>query len=385
SAVTGVPRTTLVALQPELAVTNTVGGQVMVGGVWSRTTTNCWQVAVLPLVSVAVQVTVFVPKGKLAGALLVTLASAQLSLATGAARITLVALQAELAATITVGGQVMVGGLWSRTTTCCWQEAVFPLVSLTVQVTTFVPAEKLTGALLLMLPTAQLSLVTGTPKATFVALQPELAAMTRFGGQVMVGGIWSRTTTNCRQVAVLPLLSTAVQVTEFVPGAKPAGAELVTVAIPQASAVTGVPRITLVALQPELAVTNTVGGQVMVGGVWSRTTTICEQEAEFPLASTTNQVTKFVPTAKLVGASLVTLATLQLSAVTGTPRATLVALQPELAAMITVAGQVIVGGIWSRTTTSCWQVAGLPLVSLTVQVTALVPTGKTAGASFVTL
>src|SRR6185369_13560385 len=150
----------------------------------------------LPLVSVAVQVTVLVPKGKLAGALLVTLASAQLSLVTGAARITLVALQAELAATTRFGGQVMVGGLWSRTTTCCWQDAVFPLVSLTVQVTTFVPAEKLTGALLLMLPTAQLSLVTGTPKATFVALQPELAAMTRFGGQVIVGGVWSRTTTN---------------------------------------------------------------------------------------------------------------------------------------------------------------------------------------------
>src|SRR6185369_1597850 len=161
------------------------------------------------------------------------------------------------------------------------------------------------------------------PKATLVALQPELAATTRFGGQVMVGGVRSRTTTNCRQVAVLPLLSTAVQVTEFVPGAKDVGAELVTVAIPQASAVTGVPRITLVALQPELAVTNTVGGQGMVGGVWPRTATICEQEAEFPLASTTNQVTQFLPAAKLVGASWVPLAPVQLSAVTGTPRATL--------------------------------------------------------------
>src|SRR6185369_14750879 len=239
SAVTGVPRTTLVALQPELAVTNTVGGQVMVGGVWSRTTTNCWQVAVLPLVSVAVQVTVFVPKGKLAGALLVTLATAQLSLVTGAPRTTLVALQAELAATITVGGQVMVGGLWSRTTTCCWQVTVLPLVSLTVQVTTFVPAEKLTGALLLMLPTAQLSLVTGAPSATLVALQPELAAMTRFGGQVMVGGTWSRTTTNCRQVAVLPLVSVAVQVTVFVPKGKLAGALLVTLASAQLSLATG--------------------------------------------------------------------------------------------------------------------------------------------------
>src|SRR5262249_39020795 len=95
SAVTGVPRFTLVALQPELALTIRVGGQVMVGGVWSRTTTSCWQVAELPLVSVTVHVTVLVPGGKTAGALLITLAMAQLSAVTGVPRTTFVALQPE--------------------------------------------------------------------------------------------------------------------------------------------------------------------------------------------------------------------------------------------------------------------------------------------------
>ena len=70
-------------------------------------------------------------------------------------------------------------------------------------------------------------------------------------------------------------MSTTVQVTEFVPTGKLAGALLVTLAMPQLSDVTGLPRGTLVALQPELAVTTTLEGQVIVGGVWSRTTTNC--------------------------------------------------------------------------------------------------------------
>src|SRR5712671_1914696 len=345
SAVVGVPRVTFVALQPELAATITVGGQVIVGGVWSRTTTSCWQVAVFPLASTTVQVTRFVPAGKLAGALFVTLATAQLSAVTGVPRVTLVAPQPELAATITVGGQVIVGGVWSRTTTSCWQVAVFPLASTTVQVTRFVPAGKLAGALFVTLATPQLSAVVGVPRVTLVAPHPELAATTTFEGQVIVGGVWSRTTTSCWQEAEFPLASTTIQVTTFVPDPKLAGALLVTLATAQLSAVPGVPRVTLVAPQPELAETITVEGQVIVGEIWSRTTTDCWQVAVFPLASTTVQITRFVPSGKLAGALLVTLATPQLSAVVGVPRVTLVALQPELAATTTIDGQVIVGEV----------------------------------------
>jgi hypothetical protein len=66
---------------------------------------------------------------------------------------------------------------------------------------------------------------------------------------------------------VFPLLSTTVQITEFVPTGRLAGALFVTLATPQLSAVTGVPRVTLVALQPELAATTTFEGQVIVGEV----------------------------------------------------------------------------------------------------------------------
>src|SRR5262249_46727816 len=106
SEVTGVPRLMLVALQPELAAAMTVAGQVIVGGVSSRTTTNCWQLDELPLLSVTVQVTTLVPGGKLAGALFTTLLTPQLSAVTGVPRATLVALQPELDPTMTVAGHV---------------------------------------------------------------------------------------------------------------------------------------------------------------------------------------------------------------------------------------------------------------------------------------
>ena len=107
------------------------------------------------------------------------------------------ALQPELAVTITFEGQEILGGVWSRTTTNCWHDAVFPLLSTTVQVTTFVPNGITAGALLVTVAIPQLSVVTGVPKFTFVALQPELADKTRFDGQVMVGEVWSRTIINC--------------------------------------------------------------------------------------------------------------------------------------------------------------------------------------------
>ncbi len=91
----------------------------MVGGVSSSTTTICWHVAVFPLPSMAVQITTFVPEGKLAGALFETVTAPQLSAATGAPRNTLVALHPLLAATTILLGQVIVGGTRSDTTTRC--------------------------------------------------------------------------------------------------------------------------------------------------------------------------------------------------------------------------------------------------------------------------
>src|SRR5260221_11724275 len=109
------------------------------------------------------------------------------------------------------------------------------------------------GALFVSVAMPQLSEVTGAPRLTLVALQPELAETNTFEGQEILGGVWSRTTANCWHDAVFPLLSTTVQVTTFVPNGITAGALLVTVTIPQLSVVTGVPKFTFVALQPELA------------------------------------------------------------------------------------------------------------------------------------
>jgi len=67
--------------------------------------------------------------------------------------------------------------------------------------------------------------------------------------------------------------------------------------------------------------------------------------------------------------------TLQLSPVTGLPKATLVAVQPELTDTVTSAGQVIVGAAVSCTITRCVPVAVFPLPSVTVQVTTFVPSG----------
>jgi hypothetical protein len=71
----------------------------------------------------------------------------------------------------------------------------------------------------------------------------------------------------------------------------------------------------------------------------------------------------------------VTVATLQLSAVTGLPKTTLVAVLPLLAVTVTFAGQVIVGAVASLTVTLCAHVAVFPLPSVTVQMTTVVPSG----------
>src|SRR5204863_3876833 len=88
---------------------------------------------------------------------------------------------------------------------------VLPLVSVTVHVTMFVPAGKPIGALFVIENAPQLSLVTGVPRAIFVAVLPEFAVTVTFDGQVMVGGSVSRIVTVKKQLALLPLRSVAVK------------------------------------------------------------------------------------------------------------------------------------------------------------------------------
>src|SRR3989442_8365328 len=91
-------------------------------------------------------------------------------------------------------------------------------------------------------------------------------------------------------------------------------------------------------------------------------------------------MTVLVPTGKSVGALLVTVTGPQLSATVGVPRVTLVAPQrPAEALTVTGAGQEIVGSCVSLTITVCGQVAMLPWLSVTVQITVLVRSEERRG------
>ena len=72
---------------------------------------------------------------------------------------------------------------------------------------------------------------------------------------------------------------------------------------------------------------------------------------------------------------LVTDVTLQLSFVVGVPRLTPVAVHAVFVVVVIPAGAVIVGFTLSFTVTSCVAVAVLPLPSVTVHVTVVVPSG----------
>jgi hypothetical protein len=101
---------------------------------------------------------------------------------------------------------------------------------------------------------------------------PTLTAM--LAGQEIAGFSLSVTVTVWSQLAVFPALSVTAQVTVVVPAGNAAGALFVTEATPQLSAVTGVPRLTPVAVQPLFVVVLTATGQVIVGRILSVTVTV---------------------------------------------------------------------------------------------------------------
>ena len=107
----------------------------------SVTVTICVALAVLPDPSVTVQVTVVLPSGNVAGALLVTLATEQLSAVVAVPRATPDAVHipaSEL--TLTAAGAVIVGFWLSVTVTICVaSSAALPLLSDTFHLIVVVP------------------------------------------------------------------------------------------------------------------------------------------------------------------------------------------------------------------------------------------------------
>ena len=120
----------------------------------------------------------------------------------------------------------------------------------------------------------------------------------------------------------------------------------------QLSAMVGseVPKVVL--HSPNAAVVFILAGQVIVGNSISVTVTFWLQVAILPEPSVTVQVTTVTPIGNRAGALLVTEATAQLSAVTGTPNTTPLAVHsPASVFTATFAGQVIVGFSISVTVT----------------------------------
>jgi len=131
---------------PGAVFTDTFGGHTMLGGLRSWSVTLNEQVAELPAPSVAVSVTERVSlrsSGVLAAGFCASPMDAvgvQLSLWVAGFQVPTVPRQKASAATVWLGGQVTVGGVWSGDITENVQVAVFPLLSLAVSVTTCPPA-----------------------------------------------------------------------------------------------------------------------------------------------------------------------------------------------------------------------------------------------------
>ena len=134
-----------------------------------NTVTVKLQVAVLPDVSVAVQVTVVVPTGKIEplSGVHTEVTPGQLSDTVGAGKVTVALLeigQVCAATAVTFVGQVIDGGCVSLTVTVKVQEAVLFELSVAVQVTVVVPLRKVepeAGAQVAVTP-GQLSVGVGT-------------------------------------------------------------------------------------------------------------------------------------------------------------------------------------------------------------------------------
>src|SRR5439155_772398 len=217
----------------------------------------------------------------------------------------------------------------SVTVTVKVQLELLPLASVAVQVTVLVPLAKLEpdAGTHRIEPPGQLS-VNEKAKLTLLAHCPGAVLTVRLPGQLGTGRSVSVTVTVKVQFELLPLASVAVQVTVLVPLAKlvpEAGTHRIEP--PGQLSVNENAKLTLVAHSPGAVLTVRLPGQLGTGRSVSVTVTACVQTAELPQPSATVQMTSVVPFGNADGALLPTVATLQLSPVSGVPRLTLVAVQ----------------------------------------------------------
>jgi hypothetical protein len=210
-----------------------------------------------------------------------------------------------------------------------------------------------------------------------------LAETVTSAGALIVGGWGSSTVTVNVQMLVFPLASFATFVTVVTPTGNvlPLGGMLTWPATPTLSDALTVKVTLLRLLWPGSAANTWFDGQVITGGSASRTVTVKVEVLLLPLASVAVFVTVVTPTGNVLplGGQLTRPAKVQLS-VALTVKVTLLRLRcPESAIRTRLLGHIMVGALVSRTITRCTQLLVLPLVSVTVQVTKLVPKPKVAG------
>jgi hypothetical protein len=175
------------------------------------------QELLLPDLSTAVLVTVFVPNGKCdpdAGELTTETLVEQLSVAVGVVNVTTVDAVPIVPVTVIDAGQMIVGGSLSITITFCVHVLEFPHASVAVQTTKFVPWANVPGApLVTVTAPPQSSETAGLPSATPLAKHwPTSVFVVTSAGQVIVGGAVSLTVMVCWHVLLLCAESVALYV-----------------------------------------------------------------------------------------------------------------------------------------------------------------------------
>jgi len=162
-------------------------------------------VAERPEPSVTVQITVVAPTGNAAGALFNVDETEQLSAVTGVPRAGAAVQIPAPVETLTPAGAVIVGFWLSATMTSCAAEAVRPCTSVVVHVTVFEPSAYVAVPLFTVPEMAQLSAVTGVPRATPDAVQMPASVLTfTVAGAEIVGSCVSVTVSDCVAVFWLP-------------------------------------------------------------------------------------------------------------------------------------------------------------------------------------
>src|SRR6266436_2540056 len=274
---------------------------VRTGAMRSSTVIVKVQALVLPLASVARQVTEFVPSWKTepeGGEQLTDTFVSQASVAVAVKRAC--APFVPVHSSVRLVGQVIVGGVVSTTVTTKLQPLLLPVASTAEQTTGVLPKAKTEpdgGAQVAETFVSQAS-VAVAGKRTCAPLAPVHSSV-RLVGQVIVGGVVSTTVTTKLQPLLLPVASTAEQTTGVLPKAKTepdGGAQLAETFVSQASVAVAVKR----ACAPLAPVHSSVRlvGQVIVGGVVSTTVTTKLQPLLLPAVSTAEQTTGVLPKAK---------------------------------------------------------------------------------------